>query len=96
MTARTQELYVQCLTRLNEICREQHGRIPAPTRLIADYELGLLQAMQSCFPTGRARGCWFHSATVSDIYSILYQSYFIANCCYTLLLHRQCSGTPVL
>lgn len=65
MTSKSQELYTLCLNRLLMVCREKEGRYPAPLRLVSDFELAILQSLQECFPTGRARGCWYHYTAVS-------------------------------
>ena len=64
MTRKTQALYEACLRRIVEVCHQQTGRTPQPTLLVSDYELAILQAMKTVFPTGRARGCYYHSGMV--------------------------------
>jgi hypothetical protein len=72
MTARTQAMYQLCLQRLLDIWVERTGARPQPLRMVADYELVLLQAMQTIFPNGHARGCWYQSSMVCIlVYSIL-------------------------
>lgn len=68
MTSRSQVLYEACLRRVLEVCQQQTGRIPRPSLLVSDYELAILQAMASTFPTGQARGCYYHSGTVIIIF----------------------------
>jgi hypothetical protein len=65
MTNKTQALYESCLRRLMEVCQQETGRVPEPRLLVANYELAILQAMSSVFPTvGRARGCYYYSGSV--------------------------------
>lgn len=65
MTGKTQALYELALRRIIEVCLEHNtGRVPAPVRLVGDFEIAILQALSNCFPTGQARGCWFHYASV--------------------------------
>ncbi len=53
------------LRRMMEIFEELHPNLVVqPTLMISDYEQAILSATQTVFPTGRARGCWFHFAQV--------------------------------
>lgn len=79
MTRKSRVLYESALNRLLDVCFEQTGRRPSPELLISDYELAILEAAATCFPTGRARGCWYHSGNVGcniciklNIYSMNY------------------------
>jgi|688.fasta_scaffold1075547_1 hypothetical protein len=67
MTRRTQALYEAALRKVVEVCVQQTGRTPTPVRLISDYELAVLRAFSNVFPTGRARGCYFHSGQVGAV-----------------------------
>jgi hypothetical protein len=64
MTSRTEALYTLCINRVLEVCMNRTGRIPTPLRLISDYELAILRAMQAAFQNGRVRGCFDHSGMV--------------------------------
>jgi hypothetical protein len=64
MTSRTEALYTLCINRVLEVCMNRTGRVPTPLRLISDYELAILRAMQAAFPNGRVRGCFYHSGMV--------------------------------
>ena len=76
MTGRTRGLYRQCLARTLEVCRQETNRVPTPLRLISDYEIGILTAMQEAFPGARARGCYFHSGMVNFFSITLRLLYF--------------------
>lgn len=64
MTSRTEALYTLCINRVLEVCMNRTGRVPTPLRLISDYELAILRAMQAAFQNGRVRGCFDHSGMV--------------------------------
>ena len=66
MTNKVQGLYELCIRKVLDRMRELLGRVPEPLRLVSDYELAILNALTSCFPTGRTRGCYFHSGNVSQ------------------------------
>ncbi len=66
MSHKDQELYEECIKVVLERARERCGRVPQPVHLIADFELAILQALKKCFPTGQARGCYFHSSNVRN------------------------------
>lgn len=65
MTRKTRVLYELAMNRLLEVCVQHTGRRPVPALLVSDYELAILEALAICFPTGRSRGCWYHSGVVS-------------------------------
>lgn len=97
MTRKTQALYEVALRKVLEVCLQQTGRIPTPARLISDYELAILQALANVFPTGRARGCYFHSGQVGlftpNIYCILF---IISETQKLFLSYRQSTDMRVL
>lgn len=66
-THKGQELYQLCLNHVLLRTRDWVGRLPAPIRLVSDYELAILQSMSICFPTGKARDCSFHSGNVKCV-----------------------------
>ncbi len=69
MTRKTRQLYEAAIGRLLEVCFQQTGRRPAPIKLVSDYEVAILESMSNCFPSGSARGCWYHSGNVRLIFT---------------------------
>ena len=76
MTRKTRQLYEAALNHLNDICFQQTGRRPTPLLLVSDYEIAILEAMTNCFPTGSARGYWYHSENVSTLSLLLNSALF--------------------
>ncbi|KAK4013039.1 hypothetical protein OUZ56_025283 [Daphnia magna] len=64
VTNKSRALYECCLRRLLEVSQQIKGRVPEPSLFVSDYELLILQSMSTVFPTGRARGCYYHSGMV--------------------------------
>ena len=90
MTSRSQALYEACLRRVLEICREHTGRSPRPLLLVSDYEIAILQALASTFPTGQARGCYYHSGTVMTIFFHMFTCKFNAIIFYQAIFRYAC------
>ena len=85
MSHKDQELYEECIKVVLERTQERCGRVPEPVHLISDFELAILQALKKCFPTGRARGCYFHSSNARK-FAIFILDYFVR-----LLIEFLCS-----
>ena len=60
MTCKTTVLYRSVLEEINELAKLQEGKGPCPEVVISDFELAILGAVASEFPSSRTRGCWFH------------------------------------
>lgn len=60
MTCKTTVLYRSVLEEINELAKLQEGKCPCPEVVISDFELAILGAVASEFPSSRTRGCWFH------------------------------------
>lgn len=80
ITKKTQGLYEACLRRVMDVCKAQTGRLPAPRLLVADYKLAILQATSSVFPTGRARGCYYHSGMVGKVQKQYFSNFKCSFC----------------
>ena len=64
MTNKSQKLYEHVLKEIIEITKVDQGKSPTPSLIISDFELAILGAASSAFPTSRVRGCWFHFSQV--------------------------------
>ena len=63
MSGKTRELYELAINRVLLAVREQFAA-PNIRLMVSDYETAILAAMETCFPGGRARGCYFHDGQV--------------------------------
>lgn len=64
LTNKRQDLYQLMFQQFLNVVNGVNGRELAPTLLISDFELAILQAMQTIFPDARIRGCLFHYGQV--------------------------------
>jgi hypothetical protein len=65
MTEKTEALYTLVLGRIIEVLNELTGGVPATIiSMIADFEYAILNAMETTFPAGHSRGCWYHFGQV--------------------------------
>jgi hypothetical protein len=46
---------------------DEFGKNIQPDVIMSDYELAILAAMASKFPTARVKGCWFHYCQVHNL-----------------------------
>ena len=63
MTGKTEDLYEGVLDHVKQRAIQLGGE-PRPTKLISDYELAIMNAMTTVFPTGNTQGCFFHFSQV--------------------------------
>lgn len=68
MKGKTRLLYDAVLHRIQQVYRQHvNGQEFAVYLMISDFEAAILGAMQSAFPNGRSRGCWFHYGQVRQL-----------------------------
>ena len=82
MSEKTTDLYTAVLRRIMEVFHQKFPEADCSVSLmISDFEQAILSSTQTTFPTGRARGCWFHFAQIHFFSSrVLYHiKYFISN-----------------
>lgn len=65
LTNKRQDLYQIMLEKFTEIVTDVNGQRPNPAIIISDYEMAIMQAMQTIFPDARIRGCMFHYGQVN-------------------------------
>ena len=62
MTHKHRKLYEAALQSIVAKCVTCHVRAPAPVRVVSDYEMAILRAVDTTFPNAKARGFLFHSS----------------------------------
>ena len=63
MSGKTQEPYELATNHVLLAVEARYVR-PNIRLMVSDYEIAILEAMETCFPGGRARGCYFHYGQV--------------------------------
>ncbi len=65
MSCKTESLYTLALKKVLEIFEERFPGLQClPSLMISDFEQPILKSMETVFPSGKSRGCWFHFAQV--------------------------------
>jgi MULE transposase domain len=64
MNNKTQKLYEDVFAAIKQVAASNQGKEPAPQLIISDFEIAIMGAAAIQFPSGRARGCWFHFSQV--------------------------------
>ena len=64
MTKKNQRLYEEVIDYVIHLAEELFEKKIQPRFIMSDYELAILRAMTSKFPTARVKGCWFHYCQV--------------------------------
>lgn len=64
MAGKTSQMYSEVFRQLKTLCRQQVGRQLQPTRIMSDFESGLIQAVSQQFPDASHKGCHFHYCQV--------------------------------
>ena len=59
MSGKTRQLYELAINRVLLAIEAQYVR-PNTRLMVNDYEIAILEAMETCFVGGRARVCYFH------------------------------------
>jgi len=66
MSEKTQSLYSLIFARVIEVLSTIPGEgATSIIRMVSDFEFAILNAMNTAFPRGASRGCWFHFGQVS-------------------------------
>ena len=60
MTTKKQRLYEEIIYFVVNLAEEMFDEKIQPSLIMSDFEVAILSAMASKFPTARVKGCWFH------------------------------------
>ena len=67
MTTKKQRLYEEIIYFVVNLAEEMFDEKIQPSLIMSDYEVPILSAMASKFPTARVKGCWFHYCQVRNL-----------------------------
>jgi hypothetical protein len=65
MTEKTQALYSLVFAKVIEVLRTTGKEAITNIKMVSDFEFTIFISMETTFPGGTPRGCWFHFRQVS-------------------------------
>jgi hypothetical protein len=79
MTEKTQALYSLVFAKVIEVLRTTGKEAITNIRMVSDFEFTIFISMETTFPGGTSRGCWFHFGQVSFDFFFFFAKHLFCN-----------------